>query len=71
MKNNLSVKIEGISSFVHSDELASCIESANKSLTSLKEGTGRGNEFTGWLHLPDQAVNETGKVRACAARLQS
>lgn len=71
MKNKLSVRIEGIGSFISSDELAACIESANHSLSSLREGTGRGNEFTGWLHLPDQAVNETGKVRACAARLQS
>jgi glucose-6-phosphate isomerase len=47
------------------------MESAKASLITLRAGKGRGNEFTGWLYLPDQAVNETGKVQACAARLRS
>lgn len=71
MKNNLSVRIESIGSFIHSDELTACMESAITNLITLREGKGRGNEFTGWLRLPDQAVNETGKVNACASRLRS
>jgi len=71
MKNKLSVRIESIGSFIRNDELASCMESARTSLNTLREGKGRGSEFTGWLHLPDQVVNNMEKVKACAARLRS
>jgi glucose-6-phosphate isomerase len=71
MKNNLTVRIESIGSFINNDELTVCMESAKTSLITLRAGKGRGNEYTGWLHLPDQVVNETGKVKVCAARLRS
>lgn len=40
-------------------------------LKALREGTGRGSDFTGWLRLPDQITETAGKVKKCAARLRS
>lgn len=71
MDNKIAVSTKGIGSFVEPNELSAFLESAKNSLIALREGRGRGNEFTGWLRLPDQAVNETGKVRSCAARLRA
>lgn len=71
MKQTISVNIKGISSFSSETELNAVSEKAIGGLKTLREGTGRGNEFTGWLRLPDQAVNETAKVKACALRLRS
>ena len=71
MKNKISVTIKGISLFVNPDELTACLESAKTSLIALREGRGRGNEFTGWLRLPDKTVSETEGIKTCAARLRS
>jgi len=71
MKQTISINIKGISSFADSSALNSIRARAIANLKTLREGTGRGNEFTGWLRLPDRAVSETTAVRACAARLRA
>lgn len=71
MKSNISVNLNGISSFVGEEELNRLTVSAIEHLVTLRESRGRGSEFTGWLRLPDSAVNETATVKACAARLRS
>ena len=71
MKQTITVNIKGISSFAADAELRSVTDRAISSLRMLCDGTGRGSEFTGWLRLPDQAVNETAAVKACAARLRT
>ena len=71
MKNNISVNVNGISSFVGEEELNRLTICAIEHLATLRESRGRGSEFTGWLRLPDSVVNETAAVKACAARLRS
>jgi glucose-6-phosphate isomerase len=71
MKNNLSVNVKGISSFVGEAELSRLVASATEHLAALREGRGRGSEFTGWLRLPDKTVSETGPILACARRLRA
>lgn len=71
MKNSISVSIRSIGSFVNADELTTYMESARTALITLREGKGRGSEFTGWLHLPDKTVSGTSGIKACAARLRS
>jgi glucose-6-phosphate isomerase len=71
MNNIISVTIKDIGLFVNTDELTTFMESAKTSLIALREGRGRGNEFTGWLRLPDKTVSETEGIRKCAARLRS
>jgi len=71
MKSNVSVTIKDIRSFVKEEELTHTIERAKTSLIALREGSGRGNEFTGWLRLPDTTVSETEGIKKCAARLRA
>ena len=71
MKSNISVTIRGIGAFVNPDELATYMESAKTSLITLREGRGRGSEFTGWLYLPDKTVSETDGIKRCATRLRA
>jgi glucose-6-phosphate isomerase len=71
MNKKLSVNVEGISSFVAKEELNGLSTSAVENLKALREGRGRGSEFTGWLRLPDKTVSETGSVLACARRLRT
>jgi len=71
MKNNISVTNRGIGAFVNPDELNAYLESAKTNLITLREGRGRGSEFTGWLHLPDKTVSETDGIKRCATRLRA
>lgn len=71
MEKKLTVSIKGINTFVNASELKELSDSAIKDLKALRDGTGRGSDFRGWLHLPDKAVKETEAVKACAARLRA
>jgi glucose-6-phosphate isomerase len=71
MKQNISVNINGIGSFINANDLNNLKVTALSNLTTLKEGTGKGSDFTGWLRLPDEMPSLAGRVKACAARLQS
>jgi glucose-6-phosphate isomerase len=71
MKKDLSVSIKSISSFINDEELNDVSVSAIDCLKALRDGTGRGSEFTGWLRLPDRALSETNGIKACAGRLRA
>ena len=70
MKQNISVSINSISSFINTNDLKNLKVSALSNLKILKKGTGKGSDFTGWLRLPDEIPALAGKVKSCAARLQ-
>ena len=71
MKKNLTVSISGIRSFIDDSELNKLTDTAIKDLKALREGKGKGSEFTGWLYLPDNAAEKTAAIRASAARLRA
>jgi len=70
MEKDLYVSVNGISSFVSAEELNELGLSAIDHLRVLRDGKGRGSEYTGWLHLPDRVLSETEAVKACAGRLR-
>ena len=44
---------------------------AFRALDTLKDGTGRGNDFIGWLNLPtDYDKEEFSRIKACAQRIR-
>ena len=71
MKKELSVNVNGISSFVGTGDLENLSAPAIGHLRALRDGTGRGSEFTGWLRLPDRVTGGTASVKSCAARLRA
>jgi glucose-6-phosphate isomerase len=71
MKKDLSVNINGISSFINSEELDELNITAIDYLKALRGGTGRGSEFTGWLYLPDTILSATNGIKDCAGRLRA
>ncbi len=70
MKRRFTVNIDSALPFVAAGELQRLTADAAGHLQVLREGSGRGSEFTGWLRLPDRTAGETAAVRACAARLR-
>lgn len=71
MKQTISLNINSIGSFIDGGELNTLKTDALEDLRILREGRGRGSEFTGWLHLPDKTISETRGIKDCAARLRS
>jgi glucose-6-phosphate isomerase len=71
MKSDLTVNVNGIRSFLNDEELSRFSASAIEHLINLREGRGRGNEFTGWLRLPDRTISETDAILTCARRLRA
>ena len=71
MDKNITLNINGIHSFATKEEVNSVAGEAVKHLQTLKSGTGCGNDFLGWLHLPDEASKEAGRIMDCAGRLRS
>jgi len=71
MKSNITLSINGISAFAGGDEVNSVSQAAVRHLQSLREGTGRGSDFTGWLQLPDSVKTEIQGIKRCAERLRS
>lgn len=67
----ISIDIKGISSFAKDDIPEKFYKESIKQLSTLREGTGSGNDFLGWLNLPDEIGEQIEAIKACAVRLKS
>ena len=47
-----------ICNFVTKEEMIALYPEARQALKSLKEGTGKGSDFLGWLNLPVEITSE-------------
>jgi glucose-6-phosphate isomerase len=71
MTMKISINIKGINSFIDNAELNTLKTNAIGHLRALRDGKGRGSEFTGWLRLPDSTVLVTEGIKSCASRLRA
>ncbi len=71
MKENLSVNLRHTADFVAYEEIIGYARQAVKHIESLNAGTGPGNNFLGWLLLPDDILSQLDKIEKTARHLQS
>ena len=58
--------------FVHKNELSEMQAMVNAANTELREGTGAGNDFRGWLNLPvDYDKDEFARIKKAAKKIQN
>lgn len=58
--------------FVHENELSEMQVMVNAANTELREGTGAGNDFRGWLDLPvDYDKDEFARIKKAAKKIQN
>lgn len=58
--------------FVHENELSEMQVMVNAANTELREGTGAGNDFCGWLDLPvDYDKDEFARIKKAAKKIQN
>ncbi len=71
MKENLSVSLNNISNFISNEEVVALAQQSIRHLDNLNAGTGAGNDFLGWLSLPDDIVEQIEKIEKSAKFLRS
>ncbi len=55
---NISLNINKVESFVSKTTIDSYATEAKACMETLEKGTGKGNDFLGWLHLPSSITKE-------------
>lgn len=55
---NIKLNIEKTLDFISKEKVAAYAESVKACMNSLEKGTGLGNDFLGWLHLPSSITKE-------------
>ncbi|HNX65895.1 MAG TPA: glucose-6-phosphate isomerase [Bacteroidales bacterium] len=71
MKQMIKIDISGISDFTENGIPETLFNESIKQLSVLRNGTGRGNDFLGWVNLPDVIGSQIAAIKACASRLKS
>ncbi|MDR0765556.1 MAG: glucose-6-phosphate isomerase [Odoribacteraceae bacterium] len=65
--NQLKLDYTAALDFITGDEITALKQEATDALAALLDGTARGNEYTGWLRLPDSIARENIQHLAAAA----
>ena len=71
MKENLTINLKNTSGFISHEEVVALAQLSSRHLDSLNAGTGPGNDFLGWLSLPDDILPQLDKIEKCAHHLRS
>jgi len=71
MKENLTINLKNISKFISSEEILALAQQSVRHLESLNAGSGQGNDFLGWLSLPDDIISQLDNIEKVAKHLRS
>ena len=71
MKENLNINLKNTSKFISFEEIVAHAQQSVRHLDNLNTGTGPGNEFLGWLSLPDDILVQLEKIEKTADHLRS
>lgn len=68
---HIKLSVDKTLNFVSKDDIFKYKEDSKKHLTALQEGTGKGNDYTGWVELPSQITSEELKdIQKTAANIK-
>ena len=71
MKENISINLKNASDFISYEEVIALAQQSVRHLDALNAGTGSGNDFLGWLSLPDDIVPQIDRIERIAKHLRS
>ena len=71
MKDNLSINLKNTNRFISFEEIIAFAQQSVRHLDTLNAGTGQGNDFLGWLSLPDDILHQLDKIEKTAKYLRS
>ncbi|TAR46306.1 glucose-6-phosphate isomerase, partial [Lactiplantibacillus plantarum] len=68
---HISFDSSNLTKFVHNNELGEMQAMVTAADKELREGTGAGNDFRGWLNLPtDYDKEEFARIKTAAKKIQ-
>lgn len=68
---NLSINLRHCSSFISLEEIMASAQLATRHLGTLNNGSGAGNDFLGWLSLPEDIQPQLARIEKIANHLRS
>ena len=68
---NISINLKNASRFISFEEVIALAQLSVRHLESLNAGTGVGNDFLGWLSLPDDILPQLDRIEKTAKHLRS
>ena len=69
---NISLHLEKVYDFVSNDEIVAYKKTAEQQNVALREKTGKGSDFLGWVDLPSSISEATlDEIEKVALKLQS
>ncbi len=71
MKENLSISLNNISKFISYEEVIAHAQKSVRHIVTLNSGTGPGNDFLGWLSLPDDILPQIDKIEKTARHIRA
>jgi len=71
MKENLNISLKNTGSFVSFEEVVAHAQLSARHIDTLNAGTGPGNDFLGWLSLPDDILPQIERIEKTARHLRS
>jgi glucose-6-phosphate isomerase len=71
MKENISVNLKGVAGFVSYEEILALAQQSVRHLELLNNGTGAGNDFLGWIRLPENIVTQLDSIEKAAKHIRS
>jgi glucose-6-phosphate isomerase len=71
MKENISIDLKNAGSFISYEEVIALAQQSLRHLESLNAGTGAGNDFLGWLTLPEDILTQLDRIEKSAGHLRA
>lgn len=71
MKENISISLNGVSGFVSNEEIVALAQQSLRHLEAINSGTGSGNDFLGWLKLPEEILSQIDSITKVAKHIRS
>jgi len=71
MKEHLDINLKNTGKFISSEEVIALAQQSVRHLDALNAGTGAGNDFLGWLSLPDDILTQLDRIEKTARHLRS
>ena len=71
MKEPISLSLKNVADFISLEEITALAQQSVRHLDSLNNKTGAGNDFLGWLTLPDDILPQLDNIEKSAEYLRS
>jgi glucose-6-phosphate isomerase len=68
---NLSINLKHCSNFISLEEIMAFAQLSSRHIDTLNNSSGAGNDYLGWLSLPEDIMNQLDKIEKTAKHLRS